>query len=585
MMYIAPPPKPQETPAHTDSLTQIEKKSTPQISSPVPNSVSAGADTLSLVKFGTNFSNFANGNEKLIRIESDEFSATFSSKGGKLIKWELKQFTDWKKERLVQLVEDTKKGDLNLLFSTTEGKIVNTGELYFQTNASSSAIITNDNSHTLEFILPISGTSKLIRRYVFKNGEYGFQTETIFLDMQHIVAGDEIQLVWEGGLRLTEFNSVDEAGFAQALAYSGGELTTIDAASIGENPKSNFSGLTNWVGTHNKYFGLAFLAQEEKSTGGYLEGKHLPQPNQGVKEIYKIALKLPFKGTREEKIPVTVFLGPLDKSVLQSYNADLDQMLQLGWAWIIRPISEYFIVPLFNGIHYFIPNYGIVLIVFSLIIKILLHPLTKKSMDSMRKMQKLQPMIAEMKEKYKDEPTKVNQAMMKMYSEYGVNPAGGCLPIILQMPILFSLFSVFRSTIDLRHASFAFWITDLSVHDVLFTLPFSIPLLGTNEISGLALLLGITQFYQSKQTTTDPSQKMMIYMMPVMMFFLFNTFPSGLNLYYVLFNILSIAQQQYINRSHKDEPLQKVDPKNRKSSWVQRMAKQAEEARTGRRKK
>ena len=305
----------------------------------------------------------------------------------------------------------------------------------------------------------------------------------------------------------------------------------------------------------------------------------------GVKEIYKVALKLPFKGTREEKTAVTVFLGPLDRNVLTSYNADLDKMLSLGWTWVVRPISEYFILPLFNGLHSFIPNYGIVLILFSIIIKIILHPLTKKSMNSMKKMQKLQPMIAEIKEKHKNDPTKINQATMKLYSEYGINPAGGCLPVVLQMPILFALFAVFRSTIDLRHATFAFWITDLSIPDTIFTLPFTIPIFNVTRISGLALMLGVTQFYQSRQTTADPSQKAMAYMMPFLMFFLFNSFPSGLNLYYTLFNVLSIAQQTYINKLHKDEPLQKVEQKDRKLSWVERMAKQAEEARKSQRKK
>ena len=203
----------------------------------------------------------------------------------------------------------------------------------------------------------------------------------------------------------------------------------------------------------------------------------------------------------------------------------------------------------------------------------------------MKKMQKLQPMLAELKEKHKDDPTKLNQATMKMYSEYGVNPAGGCLPIVLQMPILFALFAVFRSTIDLRQASFVGWISDLSMPDTLFTLPFSIPIFNITHISGLALILGVTQFMQSRQTNTDPRQKAMIYMMPLLMFFMFNSFPSGLNLYYTLFNVLSIGQQWLINKSHQDEPLQKIDPKERKLSFMEKMAKQAEETRRSQKKK
>ena len=587
MMYIAPTPQQTQNRTSGDSSFSPQKKildSAAQKIFPQAVSVADSSDKQFVKVLGNSFAPFAQGTEKIIRIENELFSAEFSTKGGMLKKWTLKRFSTWSKKRLVQLVENTNAGDLSLLFSTTEGKIINTSALYFQTShAASQTDITRSDAdeHTLEFVLPISETSKLIRTYIFKRGEYGFRTEQHFIGMQNIIAGDEYQLVWERGLRFTEYNSVDEAGFAQAIAFSGGELKTIDAASTDDFPKSNFSGTTEWVGTHNKYFGFAILSNEQKSVGGYLEGTHRTVGGNGMKEEYKVAMKLPFKGNREEKCSETIFLGPLDRDILLSYDAGLDQMLSLGWAWIVRPISEYVLLPIFYGLHYVIPNYGIVLIVFSIIIKILLHPLMKKSMDSMRKMQKLQPMMAELKEKHKDDPTKMNQAVMRLYSDYGVNPAGGCLPILLQMPILFALFAVFRSTIDLRQAHFVGWISDLSMPDVLFTLPFAVPIFNAQEISGLALMLGITQFWQSKQTTTDPRQKMMVWMMPLMMFFLFNSFPSGLNLYYTLFNLLSIAQQWFVNKAHNDEPLKKIEQKSRKRSWFERLAKQAEETRRG----
>jgi YidC/Oxa1 family membrane protein insertase len=221
----------------------------------------------------------------------------------------------------------------------------------------------------------------------------------------------------------------------------------------------------------------------------------------------------------------------------------------------------------------FIPNYGVVIIVFSIIIKIALHPLTRSSMVGMRKMQALTPMMNEIRAKYKDDPQKMNTQVMNLYKEYGVNPASGCLPLLLQMPILFALYSVFRSSIELRQANFVWWITDLSVPDSITKLPFTIPLFGMSEISGLAVLMGITMFVQQKMTVTDPRQKAMVYMMPIMMTLIFNSLPSGLNLYYFVFNILSIGQQMLINRQHKDEPLRKVDPKKSKGGILGRIAK------------
>ncbi len=175
----------------------------------------------------------------------------------------------------------------------------------------------------------------------------------------------------------------------------------------------------------------------------------------------------------------------------------------------------------------------------------MLFPLTKKSYKSMKEMQALQPIMQELNEKYKDNPQKKQQEVMSLYKEYGVNPLGGCIPMILQMPLLIALFNVFRSTIELRGAAFIWWITDLARPDTVAVLPFSIPLYG-NTLNILPLFMGITMFIQQKMTMKDPKQKAMVYLMPIFLTLLFNSFPSGLNLYYALFNLFSIAQEKLI---------------------------------------
>ena len=194
-------------------------------------------------------------------------------------------------------------------------------------------------------------------------------------------------------------------------------------------------------------------------------------------------------------------------------------------------------------------------------------------MRSMQKMQALQPMMTEVREKYKDDPQKMNQQVMRLYKEYGVNPAGGCLPLLLQLPILYALWAVFSSAIELRQASFVLWITDLSIPDIIMKLPFSIPLFNIHELSGLALLMGATMFIQQKMSVKDPRQKMMVWMMPLLMTLMFNAFPSGMNLYYFVFNLLSIGQQAWVNKQHKGEPLRKVEPKKNRGGWIARIAK------------
>jgi YidC/Oxa1 family membrane protein insertase len=171
----------------------------------------------------------------------------------------------------------------------------------------------------------------------------------------------------------------------------------------------------------------------------------------------------------------------------------------------------------------------------------------------------------------------MNKETMKLYQTYGVNPAGGCLPILLQMPIFIALWGLFQAAIELRQQPFIFWINDLSVPDVIFDLGFKLPLFGIQEISGLALLMGVTTFFQQKMSIKDPKQQALVYMMPIMLTILFMTFPSGLNLYYFMFNVFSIAQQYYINQKKDDVELVPVDPSKRKKGFMQRLMDAAEQ--------
>jgi len=202
-----------------------------------------------------------------------------------------------------------------------------------------------------------------------------------------------------------------------------------------------------------------------------------------------------------------------------------------------------------------------VIIVFSILVKLILHPLTKKSYQSMSEMQYVQPQMSELREKYKGDPHRLNKEMMRLYKEHKINPLGGCLPTLLQMPLLFALFIVFRSTIQLRGEPFILWITDLSLPDTLLTFDFSIPILEWNSLHVLPFLMGATSIWQSKMTMTDPKQKMMIYFMPIFLIFIFYSFPSGLNLYYAIFNVLSMVQTRMIKKKmHPDNGAEKEAP-------------------------
>jgi len=543
---------------------EVEKK---RVETQVEAPELSAKDTL-----GKYFSPAASGSEQFLTVETDLYTAVLSTRGAVIRSFELKNYKTWD-QHPVQLVSNVSTGDFSLLFTSTEGKLINTRGLFFDAALppAGNVRLTGTDEYSIDFTLH-AGPGSIVKTIRFKNDSYGLDVGVKLHGMQEIIANYEYQVIWESGIRYVEHNSIDESRQAQAFSFAGGEVANVDATKPGENPISNTSGSTEWVATRNKYFAVVMISDDKKADGAYLEGRCEAAPDHGIIEHYSIGLKLPFKNLEEESSHVTLFIGPLDYGIIKGLGHELDHIMSLGWSWI-RPITVYLFIPLFNFLRLFISNYGIIIIVFSIIVKVALHPLTRSSMKSMKKMQALQPMMEEIRTKYKDDPNQMNMQIMKLYKDYGVNPAGGCLPMLLQLPILYALYALFSNSIQLRQANFVWWIKDLSVPDVILELPFTLPFVGLHNISGLALMMGITMFIQQKMTVNDPRQKAMVWMMPVLMTLLFNNLPSGLNLYYFVFNLLAIGQQVFVNKQHGNEPLQKVSEKKRSGGIMNALAK------------
>ncbi len=553
-----PPPPGEQAASLVDSATQ--KIPPKHLDSILTQTLPASKQETN--SYGRYFQARAVGVEREVVVETDLFRATITNKGGLIREWELKSFKSWSGDP-VQLVDYESKGDLSVRFMTSDGRLVDTRDLYFDGPPARMVQIQEGEESEIRLTLPSSNGGQLIKIFRFRNGSYDFDVEVVFSKLSEVVTNYKYELAWESGLRYAERNSVEESGFAAAHLYAAGEHVEMDASSVGETATKDHQGKVDWVATNTKYFTLALMPKSVETSAAYLRGTRTSAQDQGVVEKYGLILELPFKGGAEERSEFKVYFGPSDYRLMNSYDVGLENVIYLGWSWIVRPISVYLMLPVFVFLHGFIANWGIILIIFAIIIKVVLYPLTKSSMKSMRKMQALQPMMEEIREKHKDDPQKMNSQIMNLYKEYGVNPAGGCLPLFLQFPILIALYNVFRSAIELRQADFVWWIHDLSIPDVVVTLPFTIPMFGVQEVSGLALLMGITTFIQQKMSVKDPRQKAMVWMMPVMMTLLFNSFPAGLNLYYFVFNLLSIGQQMYINKQHEGEPLRKADPKKK----------------------
>jgi len=578
MFYMTPDPsqmQQQETPLQRDSIDQESSSDARPEEEMFPvDRPDTTRPTDAYRKYGQWFVDVATGEEHFLTVETEKYIVRFNTKGGSIYRWTLKDFKTWD-QRPLQLIDWKRETDYNIVFASSDGRFVDTKDLYFRISPwpeGGKIVLEDTASYTIEAVCHVRGDSvKIVKRFVVRGGGYNVDLDIEMVNMDAVIANNEYQVVVHSPA-LTEWNSVEEASFAEAHAYVDNSRKSIDADDMKKVTKADISGDVAWIAVNNKYFMNALIGRDGfLGMGAYLEGITIPLPNEGQREIYETAFKVKYRGKDRETSSFTIFIGPMEYDLLKAQYEGLEQTLSLGWAVIVRPFSEYLVMPLFSFIHRFIPNFGIVIILFSILIKLLLHPLTKTSLKSMQRMQKLQPMVNELREKHKEDQQKQNMEMMKLYKEYGVNPAGGCLPMLLQMPILFALFSIFRSTIDLRQKPFFGWINDLSGPDILFTLPFKIPLLGMSFISGLALLMAITMFIQQKMTIKDPRQKSMVYMMPVLFWILFNSFPSGLNLYYFMFNILSIGQQWFINKKHQHEPLVKVAQKpGKKKSWTER---------------
>lgn len=560
-------PIPKDVPKEATQEQVVQPKDSAAIAPVVQDSAQVAG------KYGI-FSQFTEGFETIYTVETELYRARISSKGGAIKFWTLNKFKKWDKEP-VQLINNS-LGELYMNFVTMDAKRIDSRNLNFTLfgQTKTNFKLEKGRKLNLDFVIDLGNNRKIIKSLKFFNDKYHIEQNIILENLDEIIPSRGYNLVWEKGLVYQEYNSVDESSDAHAMVQMNGEVEEVNAEKD-QGVEKSFTGIIDFAAIKTKYFGAAIIPQPWQKFDGTvdLSGDLKRFKNDGVTEYYSMSLRVPYKGGKQTN-SFKVYVGPLDYDIVKEYG--LNATVSLGWKYVIRPIGEYFMLPIFRFIHRFVPNYGIVILLFAFIIKMLLHPLSITQMKSAQKMQLLTPEMEKIRAKYKDDQQTQQKEIMKLYSEYGINPAGGCAPLVLQMPILFALWAVLRSAIELRQAPFALWIMDLSVPDRIFSFGFS--MFGISHLSGLALLMGITMFIQQKMTITDPRQKAMVYMMPVMFTFMFANFPSGLNLYYFFFNLLAISQQFYINKLSKNKPtLEDLRKNPKKPGWLQKKMAEAQQ--------
>lgn len=506
------------------------------------NTGESQADTLALLNTGAMVNNKTpettflkdRENEHIVKtVEMDLYTVKVSSvNGGSIQEFLLKEFLAPDSQE-VNTIARNSKSNLLIELQDLNGDPINLGGNWVLVEEPTWS--KPGSEQILKYSLEVFPNKKINKSLVFIPKTYTVEIQFDFSEIKDMIYRD-VRFSWRGGLATTEKDSIDDKTYFKAIVSQGKELEDLKVKD-GDRESKKLIGSTDWGAIRTKYF-VSALIPNAPETIRFVE--LLGESNQ--QEEYSIS----FVFDCFQETSFTLYHGPLEYEKIKDLNVDLDEIMDFGWSFI-RPISKAVLFSL-KKMHDYIPNYGVVLILFSLLVKILVFPLTKKSYQSTSAMQEIQPEINKLREKYKSNPQKLNQATMQLYKNKGVNPLGGCLPMLLQMPLLFALFQVFRTTIELRNEPFIWWIKDLSSPDVIVNLPFTIPLYGSH-IAFLPILMGLSTYAQQKMMSggiQQPQQKLMQNFMLVFFFLIFNNFPSGLNLYYTLFNILTIAQQKLL---------------------------------------
>jgi len=535
------PPKPSvestETPLSIDKkdITSLSDENSPQTLEQKGVDSSLQAESLAeVIQINPSVS------ENDFALENEDIRILFSTRGGIIKSATMKKFNGIDKNELAQLV---KEGE-----TWYNGKILDgESEINFSNIIFSEETKTDNN---IELKAEITGNRTIIKKFSLDEQGFILHANT---ELNGNWENPVLFFSWHGPINVTEKKIKmiriwplsmlmrDTSTMYNKIVYLGqGDRTTIngsgkekkeriysdessqkiDAGKIKNGGQDFFAGDLNWYAVRNKYFMSAAIPKEKMRW----KVSSLCSLS-GIEKWYDFSLS---KQVSDGSTELDIYIGPISYDTLKSYNKNLTEIMELSWRFI-RPLSIAFLW-LLKKLHTLIPNWGLVIIAFSIIIKFVLYPLSHKSFVSMRKMSALQPQINELREKHKNNPTKLQQATMALYKKEGVNPFGGCLPMLFQMPVFFALYPVVGRSFELRQALFfPGWIEDLSRPDPFYILP---------------VAMGISMFLQMKLTTKDPNQKAMLYVMPVVMVFLFANFSSGLTLYWFLFNVMSFMQQK-----------------------------------------
>ena len=516
-------------------------------------------------KFG-DFAVAATGEKRLITIENDLIRLKISTLGGRPYSVELKNYKTHDSLPLILFDGDSTIFGLNFF---ARNRSINTNELFFVPSRSENEIISESQPETLSMRL-YAGEDKYIEYiYTVTPGEYMVDFDMHFYNMNEVLSNvtEYLDFNWEMYVPGFEKGRVNELTYTSVLLrHYQDEVERFKTGSKKEVTEMDIPTRVQWIASKQQFFSSVLIADEYFSNV-YLISTKLNVENKYLK-TFSAKIGMPYEQKPDYTLQMAMYLGPNHVTTLKKYGNELQELVNLG-GLMSRVISRYLIIPIFNFLNRFIRNYGLIILLLTVIIKIILLPLTYRSYLSMAKMKVLKPEIDKINEKIpKEKAMERQQATMALYKKAGVSPMGGCLPMILQMPILFAMFRFFPASIELRQEKFL-WATDLSTYDSILDLPFNIPMYG-DHVSLFTILMTIstiltTRLSQQSTASTQqmPGMKSMMYIMPVMFMFILNNFSSALTYYYFLANVFTFGQNYIFKFFVDDESLHKKMQENK----------------------
>ena len=482
------------------------------------------------------FANAAMGAEEESFLENDKLKITFSNKGGRITSVLLKEFETY--DSLPLQLFDADSSRLNLQFST--GKAIETSELYFESknegNSMSMKLLVDAN-HYIEYVYTIYD-------------DYLIDFDINLVGMEKLIPSgvNYMNLQWQMKTPQTEKSKSNQDMYT-GLQYQYSADDEVDYLSFTSSDEEKIKSKLNWVAFKQQFFSCIFIAKD-----GFEKPTYLSSEKKGNSKYIKdlsAQFELPYKHKNNEQLNFQFYFGPNHYKILKSYNAGFEELIPLGWG-IFGWVNQYIIINIFDFLSKYMSNYGLIILLLTIIIKLALSPFTYKAYLSQAKMKVLKPEIDKISEKHKKkDPMKVQQETMALYRKAGVNPMGGCLPMLFQFPILIAMFRFFPASIELRQKSFL-WADDLSSYDSIMSLPFEIPFYGAH-VSLFTLLMAVSTILYTRMNTQAmggqmAQMKWMMYLMPVMFLGFFNNYASALSYYYFLANMFTFGQQFFMKR-------------------------------------